>query len=151
MGESFSLAVVHFTATKKRSGRITAHPEIIPVCFRNPGSKTIQGLLHRDAVGTCRACFECRVEVQPESLVLSQAIMRHLKDVDFVVSFEVDDPGSIFIQEVICHHQSTVVVAQHDIVWTGMRTEAHNRDLLGIEAVCGVQHYDLPSHERAHN
>ena len=55
-------------------------------------------------MGACRASLERRIEVQLESRVFFEAVVRNLENVDFVIAFEMDDAGGIFIQEVICDH-----------------------------------------------
>ena len=108
-------------------------------------------LFHRDTVRARRACLEGRVEVQIEPFVFRETVVCDFEDVDFVVALEVNDACVVFIEEVIGHDEAAVVVTQRDDVRTGIRDKADIGYMLGIEAVCGVKHDDLSSHERAHD
>ena len=46
-------------------------------------------------MGTRWACREGRVEIQFESLVLSESIVRDFEDMDFVVAFKVNDARGV--------------------------------------------------------
>ena len=72
-------------------------------------------LFHRDPMGTCWARFEGRIEIQFEPLILGEGIMRDFEDVDFVVAFKVNDALGVFIEEVVCYYETTVIAAQHDV------------------------------------
>ena len=67
-------------------------------------------------MGTRGARFEGGVEAQFKPLVLGEGIVRDFEDVDFVVAFKVNNALSIFIEEVVCHHKTIVIAAQHQVV-----------------------------------
>src|ERR1700741_641226 len=104
-------------------------------CQQPPRPHSIR-LFHCNSVGTRWARFEGRVEVQFEPLVLGEGIVRDVENVNFMIAFEMDNALSIFIEEVVCHHKATIIVAQHKVVRSSVRAEADNRYLLKIEAVC---------------
>jgi hypothetical protein len=83
-------------------------------------------LFHRNAMGTRWASFEGRVEVQLELLVIGESIVCDFENVDFMISFKVDNASSIFIEEVVCHHKATIVATQHQVVRSGVRAKADN-------------------------
>src|SRR5450756_1318280 len=96
---------------------------------------------------TCRPRLEGRIEVEFEALVLREGIVRHFKHVDLVIAFKVNDPCSVFVEEVVRHYEAIVIAAQHQVVRSCVCTKAHHQHLLQFRAVCCVQHHDLPCHE----
>ncbi len=100
----------------------------------SPQRSTLE-LFHCNAVGTRWARFEGRVEVQFEPFVLGEGIVRDFENVGFMVAFKVNNARSIFIEEIVCHHKATIIVAQHNVVRSSVCAEADNRYLLRIEAV----------------
>ena len=110
-------------------------------------SEDPSALLHCDAVGAGGACFEGGVEVQFEARVLGDGVVRDFEDVDFVVAFEVNDALLVLIEEVVRDDEAFVIVAQNDVVGSSIGAEADNGYLLEMEAVCGIEHDHLPSHE----
>jgi len=98
-------------------------------------------------MGTRRARRKGRIEIEFEPFVLTESILRDLEDVDFVVALEMNDSCGVFVKKVVRNHQATVVASQHDVVWSGICTEADDRQLLRIGAIRGVQHAHLARHE----
>src|SRR5690348_14332387 len=111
------------------------------------------GLLHGQAVRPRRAGGEGSVEVELETGIFSQRIVRDLHNPHLMVTLKMDDSLIVLVQEVVRNHQAGIVVGKDYVVGPGIRSEADNcsGDLLQIGSVGGIEHNHLSGHERTEN
>src|ERR1700757_903558 len=100
--------------------------------------------LHRKAVRARRPSGEGGVEIELESAIFCERVVRHLDHPDAVIALEVDDAGVVLIQEIVGDYEAAVVAREEKIVRSRVLAETHYRELLQIRAVSGIQQSDLP-------
>jgi len=71
-----------------------------------------QASLEGDAVRACRACCECRIEIELEPRIKNQIVCTYQRDVNFMVAFGMHFAEIVFVQKVVCDDQPLFILSQ---------------------------------------